>query len=678
MNARIKVIYERLLAKEYRLNRSDEVYDFANDFAFNKVDYISRSSQRLAKLVELEKLTLYPEDRFGFYRSLKSIPSLLTDDEWQELRSKYTIFDGAYVGNIASDYETIIRVGFQEKLKEIENEPNDIELLAMKETIKAVLRISQRYQEYALLKGNKELAEALKIVPLKGAESFYQACLFLKILNYSLWLNGNKHITIGRFDQYMLSYFNNDMKNKVINEEEALEIIEELFLSLNFDADLYPGIQQGDNGQSLVVGGVDKEGKDAYNDLSRLVLLASLELNLIDPKINMRVNKNTAQKWYDLGTQLTKKGLGFPQYSNDDIVIPALLKWGYAEKDARDYVVAACWEFIIPGVAMDIPNIDAFNFAKVINDTIHTYLLDSETYEDLFIKVKTNMAKEVKRMVELTNNLYMLPSPLQSVIMQGPISKHLDISLGGVKYYNYGFHGTGLSNAVDALSALKKTVYDNKEILKEDLLKALDNDFVNNEKLRNTLINVCKMGTNDDYVDSIACQLLEIFAKECSSYKNQWGGIYRAGTGSAMYYIWYSQDLPATADGRRAKENLSANYSPSLNCNIPGVLSVIKSFTKPNLINVCNGGPLTLEFHDSLFRNEEGSQKVAMLVQTFVALGGHQLQLNSINRDTLLDAQKNPEKHKNLIVRVWGWSGYFNELDKVYQDHIIKRLEFMR
>ena len=142
-----------------------------------------------------------------------------------------------------------------------------------------------------------------------------------------------------------------------------------------------------------------------------------------------------------------------------------------------------------------------------------------------------------------------------------------------------------------------------------------------------------------------------------------------------MYYLWFSRDLGATPDGRRAGEGFACNYSPSLFARNKGPVSIVKSFTKPDLSEVVNGGPLTLELHDTLFRNEESISKVAALVKSFVDLGGHQLQLNSVNRDTMLDAQKHPEKYRNLIVRVWGWSGYFVELDKDYQDHIIKRAE---
>ena len=256
------------------------------------------------------------------------------------------------------------------------------------------------------------------------------------------------------------------------------------------------------------------------------------------------------------------------------------------------------------------------------------------------------------------------------------IAQAKDIAYGA-KYNNYGFHGAGLSTAADSLAAVRKLVYDDGSVSAEQLLAALDADFKGYDDVRAKCLAAPKMGNNDDYVDGIAVELTDCFADSLSGLKNDRGGIFRAGTGSAMYYIWYSEHLGATPDGRHAGDPFSANYSPSLNVKFDGVLSVIHSFTKPHLGRVCNGGPLTLEFHDTLFRNDEGTRKVARLVQLFVENGGHQLQLNAINRDTLLDAQKHPEDHKNLIVRVWGWSGYFNELDLEYQNHIIKRLEFM-
>jgi formate C-acetyltransferase len=682
MNQRITKIYQRLIDRDYRKLRKDITFDLALKYKEHNVPYPLRVSDRLYKMVENEEAILFDEDNIGFVRTIKSIPSVLTKDEFAELGKNYFLFDGAQVCNISSDYEYTIQVGFDKRLEEIQEtmksittEAQKYELQAMQQSIEAVYLLARKYQQRAIT-SNPKLYQALSNVPYKGASSFYEALVFFRILNYTLWLNGNKHNTIGRFDQYMYPYYTHDIKHHIIDNQEVLDNIEELFISLNFDADLYPGIQQGDNGQSIVLGGCDTNGNDSFNELTKLCLEASLELKLIDPKINLRVNKNTDDKWYQLGTKLTKQGLGFPQYCNDDIVIPSLVKLGYSLHDARDYVVAACWEFIVPKYAMDIPNIDALNFPLMVNNAIYQKLNSSISYEAFEKCVFHEIEIEVKRMVDQCKNNYILPSPFQSLLMKGCLEKGKDISEGG-KYNNFGFHGVGLSNASDAISAVKKCVYEDKTIPATELIEALKHNFVGYEEQRKLLLSAPKMGNNDDFVDNIAVKLLDTFTNECGKYKNAKGGIFRAGTGTAMYYIWYSENLGATADGRKEKEPLSANYSPSLGHNFRGVLSVIQSFTKPDLTKTCNGGPLTLEFHDTLFRNQEGSDKVASLVKTFILLGGHQLQLNAVNKDVLLDAQIHPENHKNLIVRVWGWSGYFNELDLTYQNHVIKRLEFM-
>ena len=185
------------------------------------------------------------------------------------------------------------------------------------------------------------------------------------------------------------------------------------------------------------------------------------------------------------------------------------------------------------------------------------------------------------------------------------------------------------------------------------------------------------MGNNDDYVDDIAIELMSEFANDMNNRDNGCGGIWRAGTGSAMEYIWKGEKCPATADGRLAHTPYSSSYSPSLDANTDGLLSVFKSFTKFDLTNIINGGPMTIEIHDTVLKNEIGIKKTALLVKKFIELGGHQLQLNSVNREKLLDAQKHPENYPNLIVRVWGWSGYFNDLDLKYQNHIIRRCEYV-
>lgn len=186
------------------------------------------------------------------------------------------------------------------------------------------------------------------------------------------------------------------------------------------------------------------------------------------------------------------------------------------------------------------------------------------------------------------------------------------------------------------------------------------------------------MGNDDDYVDSIAIVLMQAFSQAMAGKPTGYhNGFWRPGTGSAMEYIWSARNVPATPDGRYAAEPFGCSYSPSLNARTSGPLSVIRSFTKFDLSKIINGGPLTMEVHDNVFRNIEGEEKVAQLAKLFILCGGHQLQLNAINRDKLLDAQAHPENHPNLVVRVWGWSGYFCELDPEFQNHIIQRTEYI-
>lgn len=684
MNDRIKAVYQRLQKREYRNLRGENEVVLSEAFYAGHKNLSLRSAARLLKMAEAERAVLFREDRIGMMRTIKKIPALLTKQESEEIRDTHFIFDSAQVGNISSDYEGILTQGFQKKREQIRRQMKKFagdeekceELKAMDVCIDAVELMAKKYREEAMRMGITELAEALANVPAKAPESYYEALVMLRLLNFVLWLNGNKHNTLGRFDVYMYPFFKKDMDSGKLDREKALELTSEFFIDLNFDADLYPGVQQGDNGQSLVLGGAGKDGKEVYNELSGICLDASLSLNLIDPKINIRVNKDTPFETYYHGTLLTKQGLGFPQYSNDDVVIPALVKMGYELEDARSYVVAACWEFIIPGVAYDIPNIDALNYPQVVLDAVRAKIEKCGTFEEFMTEVRKGIAYSCEAMAENTRNIFIEPSPYQSLLMTNCVKEGKDIA-DGTKYNNYGFHGAGLSTAADSLAAVKKLVFDEKKIAASELVKALENNFAGYEKIRSLCLAAPKMGNNDDYVDDIAVELTDCFADSVSGLKNDRGGIFRAGTGSAMYYIWFSENLGATPDGRKAGEPFSANYSPSLNIKFDGVLSVIHSFTKPHLERICNGGPLTLEFHDTLFRNDEGTQKVARLVQLFVESGGHQLQLNAVNRDCLLDAQKHPEDHKNLIVRVWGWSGYFNELDIEYQNHIIKRLEFL-
>ncbi len=687
MNQRIEGLRKYILDKKHHQFRrtADElnISNLSDSFARNDVSPVKRAAICLATLLDKEIPVILPNEKIVLTRTISEIPEIFTRKEWDEIKKTHYIHERGTVCNISPDYGTTIRVGLEARKKEIEERLKDIGadkdgVVFLQSTlicISALQSFIDKYERLARERKDYDTADMLKNIRSNGANSLREALQLLRLLHFALWEAGNYHNTLGRFDQYMYPYYRKDIDNGILTKEEAFELVEEFFLVCNKDSDLYPGMQQGDNGQSIVLGGCDANGDCFFNELSEICLKASYELGLIDPKINIRVDKCTPDKVFELGSWLTKKGLGFPQYCNDDIVIPGLLRKGYEKEDAYNYVVAACWEFIIPKYALDIPNIDGLSLIQCVKECLD--VLDTcNDYESFYQLVEQKMQTKVDKICEKHRNLFIVPSPMISLLMDGTVNRARDIS-EGAKYNNYGIHGTGIATAVDSLAVIKKYYFEEKSISCRDLLGALEDNFVNQPDLERMLReDAPKMGQDDDFADSIAIALLDSFDKVLEGKLNERGGRYRAGTGTAMYYISHATNLGATPDGRKAEEMIPANYSPTLFIKQKGPISVIKSFTKPHLINVINGGPLTLEFDQSVFNNNESVKKLGMLVKTYVTLGGHQLQLNTVNREKLLDAKIHPENHKQLIVRVWGWSGYFVELDDCYQEHVINRIEF--
>lgn len=649
--------------KHHEFRRSYPEYEnIAEDFKKENLNPKERMARRFELLSKLEKPVIFENEKICFMRTVKEIPDCFTEDEWKKIKSEHYIHELGYLSNLSPNYEKAISVGLLALQKDADEYGKRI--------INAIFDLSDRYKAEAEKQGRKDLAKILSRVPRYGATSFHEALQFFRIIHFSLWFEGNYHNTTGRFDKYMFPYLKADMEKGLYTEESALSLLEDFFLSFNKDSDLYVGVQQGDNGQSMVLGGIDENGSPVFNLLSKLCLKASKNLMMIDPKINIRVGKNTPLEIYELGSELTKAGLGFPQYSNDDVVIEGLERLGYDLKDARNYAVAACWEFIIPNVGADVANIAALSFPKVIDVCLHRDLLSCESFDDFKNAVKAEVKRECDEICGGIKNLWFVPSPFMNCLIDGGI-------YNGAKYNNFGIHGTGIATAADSLAVIEKYVYTDKTIDKKMLIEAVDSNFEKHGELLPVLrYEAPKMGTDNNISDNSAVMLLNSFSDALKGKTNCRGGIYRAGTGSAMYYLWHADEIGASPDGRRAKEPFGTNFSPSLFARINGPVSVIKSFTKPDLMKTINGGPLTLEFASSMFEGEESIKKIAALVKAYIDLGGHQLQLNAVNSAVMKDAQLHPERHKQLVVRIWGWSAYFVELDKEYQDHVMRRQQY--
>ncbi|MCX6905853.1 MAG: pyruvate formate-lyase, partial [Verrucomicrobia bacterium] len=562
-------------------------------------------------------------------------------------------------------------------------DPEAVEFLdCAVETMDAVMALAGRYAETARQQGQTEVADVLDRVPARPAATFHEALQALRLCHAVLWLSGHYHCGLGRFDQYLWPYLEADLKDGRLTEAGAAELLAEFFISLNKDSDLYPGIQQGDNGQSLMLGGVRRDGSSGVNPLTALVLRVARAVALIDPKINLRVDRHTGLDLLAQAVELTRIGLGFPQYANDEIVIPGLVAAGYELEDARDYTVAACWEFIIPGRGMEVVNIGAASMPAAVDQAIRTDLAAGESFEHILERAGDDLRAQVSTLAGASRKLFLPPAPYYSVLMDGCLERGRDLS-HGLKYNNFGIHGAASANAADALAAVKALVFDKKRISPERLLRGLGTDFAADESLLRELREQApKVGNHDDRADAMLAKLFDLFAEACAAQgKNGRGGRYRPGSGSAMYYVWLARGhegmrepaVGATADGRRAGEFFSSSLAPSPGAVVRGPLSVLQSFGKLDYRRICNGGPLTMELSDSLFRGRDTVQKVALFIRAFVKSGCQQLQLNTLNVETLRAAQRHPNLHKNLVVRVWGWSGYFCELDQAYQDQIIGR-----
>lgn len=659
-------LYNFITEKKHHAFRGEGLPSRAEEYKAEGLSPRERMTRRFCKAADREAQSphILPGQKIVLMRTVTGLPDVLTEDEWAEVKNTSHVHELGYISNICPDYMSVISKGFG-ALRESVDE-------CSRRVLDALSGICDSYRRLAAEQGRDDIVRVLERVPEHPAGTFREALQFFRILHYALWLEGDYHNTIGRFDRFMMPYLQRDLDSGVLSEDEAKALLEDFFLSFNIDSDLYPGIQQGDNGQSMMLGGRTEDGTEVYNLLTQWCMEVCGELKLIDPKINLRVSKSTPLSIFVKATELTKLGLGFPQYSNDDVVIDGLVRLGYDYADAVNYTVAACWEFIIPGAGTDIANIAALSYPKCVDRAVRKSLASAESMDDLLDAVKREITAECDAITDSIKSVWFVPSPMMDVLYGG-----IDVSKGA-KYNNFGVHGTGIACAADSLAAIDRYFFTEKRWTAAELIDALDRSFEGCDEMRAALrYESPKCGQGEDAADKYLAFLTETFSGALAGRRNCRGGIWRAGTGSAMYYLWHAAEIGASPDGRCAGEPFGANYSPSIFADTADPVKVIKSFTTPELCKVINGGPLTLEFSDKVFAGKDAITKTAMLVKYFIDCGGHQLQLNAVDRDKLIDAQKNPEKYRRLIVRIWGWSAYFCELDKEYQDHVIRRHEYV-
>jgi formate C-acetyltransferase len=694
---------ERLQTMKLRVRRGDHFpfrrtgpVSIVEECEAEGLSWMRRSARLTVRQCEAETPVILLDEKIAFTRTLPArIPDLYPPATYEHMTAGRTMHELGPISNVCADWGQALSQGLLGRrataLSVLELHLHDpdvapgmsVEFLESAiETIDAVLDLSARYASTARDMGRADIAETLEHVPALRPRTFREALQSLRIMHAVVWLSGHYHVGLGRFDQYMWPYLRADLEEGLLNENEAADLLAEFFISLNKDSDLYPGVQQGDNGQTIVLGGVDWEGKEAVNPLTWMTLRVSCDVAMIDPKINLRISPSTDLDLLTLASELTRKGLGFPQYSNDDVVISGLTAHGYTIEAARDYGIAACWEFLIPGRGMEVVNIGAVSFPAAVDRAVRAGLAHGEGMPEILACVRQDVEQQVQRLAGSYENLFLPPAPYYSVLMNGCLEAACDLSQGA-EYNNFGIHGAGSSNAADALAAVEQIVLTDRTIRPADLLAAMDANYDGHEEIRRALAETGpKVGCDDDRADKYLTTLFDMLADACEAYGiTSRGGCLRPGSGSAMYYIWLTKEVAgmrepfvgATAEGRRAGKPLGANLAPAQGALVRGPFSILLSYAKIDYRRICNGGPITLELSDTVFRDEDSTRKVAMLVRAFAQQGCQQIQLNSLSVETLREAQRHPESHKNLIVRVWGWSGYFCELGAEYQDQIIAR-----
>lgn len=688
MSEHIKALREKCRSGAYHQFRKTG-FDFtAIRAAVEEMDAAGAEAFVLKSILDMETPVIIKGERLQFTRTVGDVIPVIFPQKIVEAAGRQRPWP---MGNSNPDYNIILSQGLEQRIAIIESElfkyssgsDQHNYLSGIIRSCRAILDFASRYADAARAAGEPELAQLLDNVPRHPAKTLQEALQSVYFMSAMYRLAGYAHIGFGRADQYLIDFYRRDLAEGRETGESARELLSEFFLILCRDYDIFSGVQTGDNGQSMMLGGCKRDGSCAENELTTLLMDISADLKMIDPKINLRLDRNTSEKCLLAAAKLSGCGLGFPQYNNDEVIIPGLVKFGYNLEDARDYTVAACWEFVIKN-GNDLPNIDAINFAYVADIAIRKMLREKLPFECITDEVRNAMRSTLAECRKNWKKFYIAPGPLFSAFEDVAIRCGRDVATEAGYHHHIGVHGCGSSTAADSIAALKRFVYDEKSVTADELLSALENNFKGYEELQKKLKECdAKVGCSSNDADDALKMLFDIFAEVLGEVEdNGYGGKLRPGTGSAMYYVWFTQRkdrgqyIEATADGRAEGGYISSSLSPAPGVKPAGMLSVLKSYSKIDYNKICNGGPITMEFDPVCFASDQAVTKMTSLIRGFVNSGCQQLQWNILDPDVLRHAQKYPEQHRDLVVRVWGWSGFFVELDKVFQDQIIGRHSF--
>ena len=581
------------------------------------------------------------------------------------------------------------------------------------------LRYSALAEELAQKESNVERkAELMEIsricakVPYEPAGSFREAVQSVWFIQLILQIESNGHsLSYGRFDQYMYPYYIKDIREGKITEAQALELLTCLWiktLTVNKVRSQAHTLSSAGSPmyQNVTIGGQTTEKKDAVNELSFTVLKSVAQTRLTQPNLTVRYHANINKQFLDECVEVMKLGFGMPALNNDEVIIPSFIAWGVKEEDAYNYSAIGCVETAVPGKwGYRCTGMSYINFPRVLlcamNNGVdltsqkrftkgYGYFTEMQSYGELLAAWDKTVREMTRYSVIVDNAIDKaserdVPDVLCSALTDDCVGRGKTIKEGGAVYDFISGLQVGIANMANSLAAIKKLVYEEKKITREQLWNAILDDFQSpeNQKIQEMLINEApKYGNDDDYADKLIVEAYDSYIDEIRKYPNTRyqrgpiGGIRYAGTSSISANVGQGMGTMATPDGRNAYEPLAEGCSPAHNTDKSGPTAVFKSVSKLPTEKITGGVLLNQKMTPQMLSTEENKQKLELLIRTFFnRLHGYHVQYNIVSKETLIDAQKHPENHKDLIVRVAGYSAFFNVLSKKTQDDIIGRTE---
>ena len=620
------------------------------------------------------------------------------------------------------NYEKVIKKGLLGMLAELEEELQataitdddslrKVDFLKAAEIVlKAAIRYAKRYaslaRELATNAEGERRSELLKIadmcewVPANPPRSFHEAVQTAWLVHVLVLLETRAEgESPGRMDQYLYPCYKRDIEEGKLTKEEAIELLECLRIKMSslrqFSSRFFIEGMSGDaQFHNVTLGGQTPDGKDATNELSYLFLEAAHRVKTLHPTLSIRVHDRMSEDFALKGIELAGTGVGFPAFFNDNSHIPFLLEMGITPEEARDYAIGGCVVPVIPGAVGPVQPI-TFHMAKCLELALfngfdprtgiqvgpETGMFEEfETFDQVveaFKKQVEFFSLEAAEVITLQRLLReRLICPMFNDVLTDDCIKRGKSSLGDGARYRMNYHnGRTMIDAADSLAAVKKCVFETGSIHKGELLEALRNNFQGKEKVRKLLLSAPKYGNDDDYVDTIAADLYRWWQKMSTGLDSAYGDKYMACAYSVGGHVPAGERTGALPNGRLAGRPLSDGaVSPSQGVDTKGPTAVINSCCKIDQ-NKILGTLLNLKFLASTLKTKENRKKLLFLIQTYFDGGGKHIQFNTVDRATLLEAQKHPELHRSLIVRVAGYSAYFTELSRGMQDEIIARTE---